>query len=91
MLKGSGKFTEKKHLGFSEKRQSYIEKTHSWWKYAININCESTRDAVSLQQFASKWRRIDRLNTQQLILKKKPKFEKRKLSMEIVMEEVKPI
>ena len=50
-----------------------------------------TRGAVALRYFLSRRHRIDRLNIQQLILKKKPIFEKKKLSMEILMEDFKPI
>ena len=50
-----------------------------------------TRGAVALRYFPSRRHRNDRLNIQQLILKKKPIFEKKKLSMEILMEEFKLI
>ena len=49
-----------------------------------------SRGAVALRCFPSRWHRNDRLNTQHLILKKKCIFERKKLSMEILMEEFKP-
>ena len=50
-----------------------------------------TRGAVVLQYFSSKRHKNDRLNMQQLIFKEKPNFERKKLSMVIVMGEFKPI
>ena len=52
---------------------------------------ELRKSAIAQQYFEWRRRRSDRLNIQQLILEKKRIFERRKMSMEIVMEEIKPI
>ena len=41
--------------------------------------------------FSSSWQENDRLNKQQLFLKKNPIFERKKLSMEILVGEIQPI
>ena len=50
-----------------------------------------TRGTVALQYFPLGRHKNDRLNMQQLVLKRKTPFEKNKLSIEILMEKLKPI
>ena len=50
-----------------------------------------TRVAVALQYFPSRRHRNDRLNIQHLIFKKKGIFERKKSTMEVLMEEFKPM
>ena len=49
------------------------------------------RGAITLPYFASKGHRKNLLKIKQLILTKKRSFEQKKLSMEILMEEIKSI
>ena len=68
----------------------WMTKNMTSWLFSINQR-KKTKGAVALRYFPSKGQRNDLLNIQQTDSENEPIFQKRKLSVETLMEEFKPV